>query len=43
MSLQLLQQRLLFVFKDSVLVFICPHTYQLLYDLGSVILKVLEN
>lgn len=43
MSLHLHQQSLSFVLKDNMLVFICPHTYQLLYDLSSVILKVLEN
>lgn len=43
MSLHLLHQSLLFVLKDNVLVFIRPHTYQLLHDFGGVILKVLEN
>lgn len=42
-SSRLLQESLLFVLKDNVFVFVCPHTYQLLYDLGSGVLKVLEN
>lgn len=42
-SSRLLQESLLFVLKDNVFVFGCPHTYQLLYDLGSGVLKVLEN
>lgn len=42
-SSRLLQDSLLFVLKDNVFVFGCPHTYQLLYDLGSGVLKVLEN
>ena len=42
-SSRLLQESLLFVLKDNVFVFVCPHTYQLLCNLGRVVLRVPEK